>query len=141
MTFGRRKERVHLMDDSAFPPHLRRVKVHAPKPDGWFRSSAHLAYVRSLRCVATGGDKDVQAAHVRKGTDGAMGQKPSDYFTLPLTEYQHKRQHMIGEPAFYAELGIADPILRALEIAMESVCERTRSAALEEWRRRYQEAG
>jgi hypothetical protein len=139
MTWRVRKERVRLIDDSGFA--VRRVKVHEPKPDGWFRSSAHLAYVRTLRCVATGADQDIEACHVRKGTDGGAGVKPSDLFVLPMTKYQHKVQHQIGEPAFYDRIGIPDPILRALEIAMQSPCERTKAAAIEEHRRRYEGVG
>lgn len=135
----RRREKIKLIDDSAFA--IRRQKIHAPKPDGWFRSSAHLAYVRTLRCASCGADgraeNPIEAAHIRKGTDGGASVKPSDFFVLPLDAMHHKVQHLIGEPRFFDAAGIPDPILRALEIAMQSPCDRTRSAAIEEHRRRY----
>jgi hypothetical protein len=131
----RRRERIRLIDDRAFL--VQRQKVHSPKPDGWLRSPKHLSYVRDLRCACCGEDAFNEAAHVRKGTDGGTGQKPSDYFTLPLTRYCHAVQHQIGEVRFWEKAGIPDPIQRALEIAMQSPCEKTRSAAIEEHKRRY----
>jgi len=47
----------------------------------------------------------VQAAHVRTGTDGAMGEKPSDCWAIPLCAVHHREQHDIGEPAFEKRYG------------------------------------
>ena len=49
-----------------------------------------------------------QAAHVRIGTDGGAGMKPSDRYTVPLCVVCHARQHK-GELSFWAELRI-DPL-------------------------------
>ena len=37
---------------------------------------------------------------MRGGTDGGLGKKPSDIFTLPLSKDRHREQHQIGERAF-----------------------------------------
>jgi hypothetical protein len=113
---------------------VRREKFARPKPDAWFRSDKHLASVRVMRCRACGIEPPAEAAHVRKGADGAGGKKPSDYFAVPLCERCHKVQHQIGEPAFWSDI---DPIEIALQIAISSPCPRTREAAFEEHRRRY----
>jgi hypothetical protein len=132
----RKREKVRLIDDAGFA--VQRVKYHDPRRDGaWFRSGAHLAHIRTLRCIACGTDQNIEAAHLRKGTDGAMAQKPSDYFVTPQCARCHKVSHTVGEPAFYAQLAIDDPIRLALDFALRSTCHKTVGAATEEWRRRY----
>jgi hypothetical protein len=42
----------------------------------------------------------VECAHVRVGTDGGVGLKPSDCWAISLCEHHHVEQHSIGEPAF-----------------------------------------
>ena len=71
------------------------------------RCPAHLAWLRGFPClVADPGyidgpcDSRIQAAHVRRGTDGAMAVKPSDCHTVPLCNWHHAEQHQIGESAF-----------------------------------------
>ena len=49
----------------------------------------------------------IEAAHVRRGTDGAMGVKPSDNYALPLCEAAHRLQHKIGEESFEMLFGIS----------------------------------
>jgi hypothetical protein len=39
---------------------------------------------------------------VRCGTDGGLGLKPSDKWTISLCQFHHLQQHEIGEPAFEA---------------------------------------
>ena len=66
------------------------------------RSPAHLQWVRGHVC-ATETDQcegKVEAAHVRTGTDGGMGLKPSDSFAIPLCRWHHTQQHQMGERAF-----------------------------------------
>jgi hypothetical protein len=45
-------------------------------------------------------DTKIQACHVRRGTDGGMGLKPSDGFTIPLCASHHRAQHQVGERRF-----------------------------------------
>ena len=108
------------------------------KPDAWFRSEAHLRFVRSLACRACGRTQHVAAAHLWKSTDGAKSEKPSDFYTNPLCDGSldrfsftgcHQIQHR-GEVTFWARFGGVD-IAReeALLIASHSPCSRTRKAA------------
>lgn len=80
----------------------------ARNPDR-IRSPAHRAWVRGHICCAssstTTGDRircdgPIECAHVRIGTDGGTGIKPSDIWTVPLCKAHHAEQHAIGEPAF-----------------------------------------
>jgi hypothetical protein len=137
-----KRSRVKLIDDSSFL--VKREKFARPKPDAWFRSEPHKSHVRGLRCLncgrepperATDDTPRNEAAHVRKGTDGAARKEPSDYFVLPLCHYCHRSQHVQGEVTFWAFF--PDPIRTALELALKSPCDRTREAAFEEHRRRY----
>lgn len=72
----------------------------APKPDKRFRCPAHLKFVRSHACCGCGKYERIEAAHVRNGTDGGMGMKPGDYWTISLCAGCHGLQHRIGEQAF-----------------------------------------
>lgn len=61
------------------------------------RSPAHLAFIRSLPCCVSGRRHGVEAAHVgRRG----MGQKCSDFETIPLNSLYHREQHRIGLKRF-----------------------------------------
>ena len=55
---------------------------------------------RELPCIFTGSDQ-VEACHVRKGTNTGKSQKPHDYFTLSLDYRLHREQHSIGEISFW----------------------------------------
>ena len=75
------------------------------------RCTSHLQFIRGLECAIKGLSGHVcgggiEAAHVRTETDGGMGMKPSDSFTIPLCRYAHSEQHRMGEPAFEKEYGI-----------------------------------
>lgn len=67
------------------------------------RSAKHLAFIRTLPCIRTG-RLGVDAAHIRKGTDGGIGIKPSDCWVVPLCSEQHRRQHQIGELSFFKNM-------------------------------------
>lgn len=62
---------------------------------------AHRAWVRRHSCSVPecqGGP--IECAHVRSGTDGGIGLKPSDRWTVSLCHSHHAEQHAIGEAAF-----------------------------------------
>lgn len=76
------------------------------------RSEAHKQWVRGHECAIAGrnghacGGK-IEAAHVRTGTDGGMGVKPGDNWTIPLCGMAHiPDQHQHGERAFELKYGI-----------------------------------
>lgn len=70
------------------------------------RNNAHLQWVRGHCCCACGAVFNIQAAHVRIGTDGGIGMKPTDAFVIPLCAACHQRQHDIGERSFEIEARI-----------------------------------
>lgn len=92
-------------------------RVVAPgKPKLEFRRRAqHLAFVRQLPCVACGNAAPSEAAHVRLGTDGGAGIKPSDRYAVPLCGSCHELQHRFGELRFWSVLRI-DPLSVALRL-------------------------
>lgn len=76
----------------------------------------HVAFIKQHECANPACKKHpVDPAHVRKGTDGGAGIKPSDWWTIPLCRPCHDRQHRVGEPAFERETGID---MKALALAM-----------------------
>jgi hypothetical protein len=82
-----------------------------PKPN--LRTSrSHQDFIRSLPCLGCGRAPQSEQAHVRTGTDGGTGLRPSDRYSVPLCAPCHrtgpKAQHTIGEPAFWSAKGI-DP--------------------------------
>ncbi len=84
-----------------------------PKRESRWRSPAHNAFVRGFACAMCGSTTNIEAAHVRMGSGAGMGQKPDDWRTTPLCAGPHSnidghlgchnRQHVIGEPLFWAE--------------------------------------
>ena len=85
-----------------------------PKPNPR-RRTQHLAFVRQLPCVACGKAAPSEAAHVRSGSDGGAGMKPSDRYSLPLCTDCHAIQHEFGELTFWSVLRI-DPLNAALRL-------------------------
>ncbi len=55
------------------------------------------------------------AHHIRKGTDGGMGLKPSDMYAVPICNTCHREIHMKGEVSFYKKHGyeVEDIITKA----------------------------
>lgn len=95
-------------------------------PEGPYRSYKHLQWIRGFQCYECGAGGKIEAAHVRIGTDGSTGDKPSDYWAVPLCETCHSRQH-IGERTFW---GTRDPKKIAMEFARKSTDPVIRQAAL-----------
>jgi hypothetical protein len=78
----------------------------------------HRQFVRRHACVVPGCDGlPIQCAHVRLGTDGGTGLKPSDWWCVPLCVEHHFRQHGAGEESFWAG---RDAKALALSFAMQS---------------------
>ena len=64
------------------------------------RSPGHRAWVRRHGCCACGGTAGIECAHVRNGTGGGVGVKPSDRWCISLCKRCHNSQHFLGEPEF-----------------------------------------
>ena len=67
------------------------------------RNKKHLKFIRQLPCVIC--NNKFVAAHIRKGTDGGAGLKPSDCYTVPLRPSCHHTQHQQGELYFWYGYG------------------------------------
>lgn len=67
----------------------------------------HLDAIKGMRCAKCGIQANevisVVPAHIRRGSDGSMGRKPSDNFALPLCTLCHGIQHQKGEVTFWQE--------------------------------------
>src|SRR5690242_9805833 len=62
---------------------------------------AHRAWDRKHYCSVPGCKRlPIECAHVRNGTDGGIGLRPSDKWTVSLCADHHREQHLIGEVAF-----------------------------------------
>lgn len=77
-----------------------RVSRKSDRADQERRSPAHRAWVRGFACCACGSTTTIECAHVRTGTDGGMGMKPSDRWCISLCKDCHARQHSLGETTF-----------------------------------------
>jgi hypothetical protein len=79
---------------------VRRVRIGAPRK-GLVIDEAYKAWIRKQPCVCCGTRRYVEAAHV--GTRG-LGQKASDYTTLPLCSWHHvqgpESHHAMGKRFF-----------------------------------------
>lgn len=65
------------------------------------RSPGHCNFVRGHECSVPGCHaRPIEVAHVRIGTGGGMGVKPSDRWVISLCRDHHAEQHRIGEPKF-----------------------------------------
>lgn len=82
--------------------------------------AAHRAWVRRHSCCVPGCRRlPIECAHVRVGTDGGLGLKPPDKWTISLCRFHHLEQHEIGERAFEVKYDINLQLL-ALEFARRS---------------------
>lgn len=80
----------------------------------------HLDFIRSLPCIVTGDNVTVEAVHIRMndpriGKANPGSHKPHDYFTLPLSGEEHRRQHKMNERVYWQRVGI-DPVFYALAL-------------------------
>jgi hypothetical protein len=85
----------------------------SPKRATRWRSRAHTTHVRGFACCNCGSITNIEAAHVRIGSDAGYGQKPDDWRTVPLcsgpfsgvgaTLGCHQVQHAKGEKTFWRE--------------------------------------
>jgi hypothetical protein len=65
-------------------------------------SEKHRRFIAGLNCCVCG-RSDVQCAHIRKGTNGGMGLKPTDNYTVPLCCGCHAEQGHFGERIFWGD--------------------------------------
>ena len=70
-------------------------------------------------CIPDCNGRPIEVAHVRTGTDGGAGLKPSDKWCISLCAAHHRLQHSLGEPEFERRFGI-DMKALAREFARKS---------------------
>ena len=91
------------MPSLRLPAVLKRVKSGKVSRD----FPAHRAWVRKHGCsVPACHHLPIECAHVRRGTDGGIGLKPSDAWCISLCSQHHAEQHRIGEMAFEKCYGV-----------------------------------
>lgn len=85
----------------------------------------HLAFIRTLRCLVCLDNTSVEAAHLRYSdtraakTNPGVGQKPHDYWTVPLCSKCHREQHEQKEEAFW-DHAMIDPLAVAAWLYLAS---------------------
>src|SRR5260370_42664247 len=118
--FAQRSQTIELVPLLMPAPRIARtVSRGKPKAD-LRRRTQHLAFVRQLPCVACGKAAPSEAAHVRSGSDGGAGIKPSDRYSVSLCTDCHALQHQFGELTFWSVLRL-DPLNVALRLWTISV--------------------
>lgn len=91
------------MPELRFPSRL----PSEPRKTSVRNCAGHRAWVRRHRCSVPGCRRlPIECAHVRSGTDGGQGLKPSDKWCISLCQHHHREQHTIGETAFELEHGL-----------------------------------
>jgi len=69
-----------------------------------YRNPKYLKWIRTRDCSVTNNNWDtVVAHHVRTGNQPGIGQKVSDYLTIPLTAMEHNKLHSGVEKEYYSE--------------------------------------
>jgi hypothetical protein len=82
--------------------------------------AGHRAWVRRHACSVRGCNlSPIECAHVRCGTDGGAGLKPSDRWVISLCTQHHREQHNLGEKRFGDKYSI-DLVELATEFARRS---------------------
>jgi hypothetical protein len=85
------------------------------------RDESYLDFVRSLPCIVTRRTEGVEAAHIsyQEPKYGKLGRakstKESDRWAIPLCSEEHRRQHSMGERAYWNSVGI-DPCIVAMSL-------------------------
>lgn len=90
------------------------------------KDDAHLRFLRGLPCAVCGNNIETQAAHIRfsdakyaKDNPG-VGQKPHDFWCVPLCGKHHDEQHRAGNERSWWESKGIDPILLSMSLYVHS---------------------
>jgi hypothetical protein len=86
---------------------LPKAPKHGRTKPGLIRDAGHLNYVRSLPCCICKTHYDIQAHHLLRTGEHAMGRRSGDNWAIPLCALHHTQLHMDGdEIAFLQARGI-----------------------------------
>lgn len=116
------------------PKRRRREKMGVREPSKG-RCLGHLRWIRQHCCAVSGLNGHeckgrIEAHHVRLGTDGGVGKKPSDQWAVPLCGTAHRTLHDKGQVSF-EKLYVVDLKEIAEGLARQSPALRKRARALE----------
>ncbi len=90
------------MGSLRLPPRIRQRQRPAART-----CQAHRAWVRRHHCcVPHCRSARIECAHVRVGTNGGVGLKPSDRWIISLCADHHAEQHLVGEREFERRYGL-----------------------------------
>jgi hypothetical protein len=98
-----------------------RMKQRKPRQ----HDEAHLSFIRSLPCLCCLDDTATEAAHIRFSDQRAakvnpgVGQKPHDYWVVPLCWKCHREQHGGKEQEFW-DRAMIDPLAVAAWLYLAS---------------------
>lgn len=102
----------------------------APKRASRWRSQAHCSFIRGFACAMCESTTNIEVAHVRRGSGAGVGQKPDDFYTVPLCAGPHSnadgqlgchnRQHIIGEGTFWKQY--EDRHCQTVEQLIDELC-------------------
>lgn len=91
------------MPDLLLPTRIKREKAKSSARS----CPAHRAWVRKHHCCVPGCMRwPIECAHVRRGTDGGIALKPSDWWVVSLCSHHHQEQHRLGERGFELKYGL-----------------------------------
>ena len=85
----------------------------------------HLDFIRSLPCCVCGNNIETQAAHIRFSdaryakSNAGVGQKPHDFWCVPLCSADHRSQHDGDERSWWQSKGI-DPLRVAMALYLNT---------------------
>ena len=86
----------------------------------------HLAFIRQLPCLVCLDNTATEACHIRYSDSRAakvnpgVGQKPHDFWCVPLCGRHHREQHAVGsEAAFWKQVEI-DSLFVAMALYLNS---------------------
>jgi 5-methylcytosine-specific restriction endonuclease McrA len=81
-----------------------------------YKNDKYLKFVKTLPCCVCGSDQGCDSAHIRFSAahsakvNPGVGQKPSDFWVVPLCRRCHDQQHKMGdEPHFWSHHAM-DPL-------------------------------
>lgn len=95
------------------------------------KNKEYLTWIRNQPCVLTGSTFDVIAHHVTIQANRGFGQKPSDYWSVPLNVTLHARLHHVGERRFWEEYAIDRPHMLAIDLIIRFLKETHPDMSLE----------
>lgn len=85
----------------------------------------HLAFIRQCPCLVCLDNTSTEASHIRFSDarvakiNPGVGQKPHDYWTVPLCGKHHREQHEMNEKTFW-DGQMIDPLFVAMALYLNS---------------------